>query len=45
MYVTKKLGHRATKKELPEPLKLEHMQLNSLEISLAETDKWNEKVV
>ena len=29
-YVTSKLGHKATKKDLPEPLKLNHMQLSSL---------------
>lgn len=35
MYVTRKLGHKITKKDLPEPLKLDHMQLSSLDISLA----------
>jgi hypothetical protein len=33
-YITKKLGHKVTKKELPEPLKLDHMQLSSLGVSL-----------
>jgi hypothetical protein len=34
-YVTKKTGHKVTKKDLPEPLKLEHMQLSSLNVSIA----------
>lgn len=39
-YVTRKLGHKITKKELPEPLKLDHMQLSSLSVSIAETPNW-----
>jgi hypothetical protein len=39
-YVTRKLGHKITKKELPEPLKLDHMQLSSLNVSIAETPNW-----
>lgn len=39
-YVTSKTGHRVTKKELPEPLKLEHMQLSALGVSIAESSNW-----
>jgi hypothetical protein len=31
-YVTRKLGRKATKADLPEPLKLNHMHLNLLNI-------------
>lgn len=44
-FVTKKLGHRITKKELPEPLKFEHMQLNSLGVSVAESADWPKEAV
>ena len=39
-YVTKKTGHRVTKKDLPEPLKLDHMQLSALNVSIAESKSW-----
>ena len=33
-YVTSRVGHKVTKKDLPEPLKLDHMQLSALEVSI-----------
>lgn len=44
-YVTRKLGHKITKKELPEPLKLDHMQLSSLSVSIAETPNWEAEAI
>jgi hypothetical protein len=44
-FVTRKLGHRITKKELPEPLKFDHMQLNSLNVSVAESADWPREAV
>jgi len=37
--VTKKLGHKATKKDLPEPLKVSHMQLSSLPVT-TQSENW-----
>ena len=41
-YVTGKVGHRVTKKDLPEPLRLEHMQLSTLGVSIVESRRWEE---
>lgn len=43
--MTKVFGHKVTKEDLPEPNKLKHMQLNTLNISVAETPNFNQKVV
>lgn len=45
LYLTKTLGRKVTKDDLPEPNKLKHMQLNTLDISVAETTNFNENVV
>jgi len=38
-YVTKKLGHKPTKKDLPEPLKVNHMQLSTLNVT-TQSENW-----
>jgi len=43
--LTKKKGRKMTKEDLAEPSKLKHMQLNTLDISIAETPNFSEKVV
>ena len=43
-YVTKKLGHKATKKDLPEPLKVNHMQLSTLPVT-TQSENWKGEIV
>ena len=45
LYLTKKLGRNVSKEDLPEPMKLKHMQLNTLDVSVAETENFDTKVV
>lgn len=38
-YVTKKLGRKPSKKDLPEPMKVNHMQLSTLNVT-TQSENW-----